>query len=80
LQFSAWLKALPESLFFLRLIMIAPFVDGTASFAWPTPLSARTAGMATPAHGAQVGEIVRAAGLGLEDVIDLGGPADHMSW
>jgi hypothetical protein len=28
------------------------------------PLLAGTAGMATPAHGAQVGEIVRAAGLG----------------
>jgi hypothetical protein len=40
------------------------------------PLSARTAGMAAPAHGSQVGEVVGAAGLGLDDVIDLGGLID----
>jgi hypothetical protein len=32
--------------------------------------------MAPHAHGSQVGEVTAAAGLGLDDVIDLGGLAD----
>jgi hypothetical protein len=37
------------------------------------PLSARAPGVAPHAHGSQVGEVTAAAGLGLDDVIDLGG-------
>jgi hypothetical protein len=32
--------------------------------------------MASHTHGPQVGEVTAAAGLGLDDVIDLGGSAD----
>ena len=32
--------------------------------------------MTTHADGAEVGEVTAAAGLGLDDVIDLGGSAD----
>jgi len=40
------------------------------------PLSARAPGMAPPADGPQVLESIGPAGLGLDDVIDLGGSAD----
>jgi hypothetical protein len=39
-------------------------------------LSARAPRMAPHAHCSQVGEVTAAAGLGLDDVIDLGGSAD----
>jgi hypothetical protein len=32
--------------------------------------------VAPHAHGSQIGEVTAAAGLGLDDVIDLGGSAD----
>jgi hypothetical protein len=39
-------------------------------------LSSRPPSVARPAHGAEVGEVAAATGLGLDDVIDLGGSAD----
>jgi hypothetical protein len=39
-------------------------------------LSASAPGVAPHAHGSQVGEVTAAAGLGLDDVIDLEGSAD----
>ena len=40
------------------------------------PLSARAPGMALPTNGSEVLKRVGPAGLGLDDVIDLGGLAD----